>query len=177
MKVKIKTAFKNKSLKLPERAYDLDSGLDVQADLEKAIAVMPQQAVTVPTGLYMALPKTTETTDYTWEVAVCPRSGLAKDKTLTVLNAPGTIDAGYRGELGVILYNGGTVPVEVKPGDKIAQIKLYRSYRIEWEPVDSLDESERSAKGYGSSDENRKLSPKQPKPTKKVSVRPASKGS
>ena len=115
---------------LPEYATEFSAGMDVRADM-------------VPTGLYLEIPSG-------YEVQVRPRSGLAARKGVTVLNAPGTIDSDYRGEVCVILVNLGSEPFVVERGERIAQLVLARHEKIEWEAADSLEESVRGGGGFGS---------------------------
>lgn len=128
---------------LPEYATALSAGVDVRAAVESPIVIEPLGRAMVPTGLYLQIPAG-------YEVQVRPRSGLAAKKGITVLNAPGTIDADYRGEVCVILVNLSKEPFVVEKGERIAQLVLARHEQIEWEEVDALDESERGAGGFGS---------------------------
>jgi len=128
---------------LPEYATELSAGLDVRAANEEPIVLQPLGRALVPTGLYLEIPAG-------YEVQVRPRSGLAAKKGITVLNAPGTIDADYRGEVCVILVNLSDVPFTVEKGERVAQLVLARHERVEWEPVDVLAESARGAGGFGS---------------------------
>jgi dUTP pyrophosphatase len=102
------------------------------------------QRCIVPTGLYMALPAG-------YEAQVRPRSGLAIKKGITVLNSPGTIDADYRGEVGVILINLSAEDFVINDGERIAQMVIARHEQVEWQPVEVLDETERGAGGFGHS--------------------------
>ena len=128
---------------LPAYATPLSAGMDLRACLESPVTLAPLQRALVPTGLYLALPEG-------FEAQVRPRSGLAVKHGLTVLNTPGTIDADYRGEVKVILVNLSDTPFEILPGERIAQLVVARHERVEWEPVDVLDETERGAGGFGS---------------------------
>lgn len=107
------------------------------------LAIKPGGRALIPTGLKMALP-------VGYEAHVRPRSGLALKNGITVLNSPGTIDSDYRGDIGVILINHGTEPFIVKQGDRIAQLVVCKVEQIVWNPVDSLDETDRGAGGFGS---------------------------
>ncbi len=127
---------------LPAYATALSAGMDLRANLEAPLVLQPLERRLVPTGLYLALPPGTEG-------QVRPRSGLALKRGLTVLNAPGTIDADYRGEVGVILANLSGEPVEIADGERIAQLVVARHEQAEWEPVDALDDTERGAGGFG----------------------------
>ena len=128
---------------LPAYATPLSAGMDLRACLESPVTLAPLQRALVPTGLYLALPEG-------FEAQVRPRSGLAVKHGLTVLNTPGTIDADYRGEVKVILVNLSDTPFEILPGERIAQLVVARHERVEREPVDVLDETERGAGGFGS---------------------------
>lgn len=107
------------------------------------ITIAPGGRALIPTGLKMALP-------VGYEAHVRPRSGLAIKNGITVLNTPGTIDSDYRGDIGVILINHGTEPFEVHQGDRIAQLVIVKVEQATWNPVDSLDETDRGAGGFGS---------------------------
>lgn len=126
---------------LPQMAHEGDAGVDLHAAVEARLG--PGERGAVPTGLIFEIP-------IGFEIQVRPRSGLALKTGLTVLNAPGTIDAGYRGEVCVILYNASKEPVMVHPGDRIAQAVLARVERIEWVEAEELAESSRGAGGFGS---------------------------
>lgn len=128
---------------LPQYATEAAAGLDVRADNPEPIVLKPLGRALVPTGLYLEIP-------VGYEVQVRPRSGLAAKKGITVLNAPGTIDADYRGEVCVILVNLSDEPFTVERGERIAQLVLARHEVIEWEAVDALAESSRGAGGFGS---------------------------
>lgn len=128
---------------LPDYATALSAGLDVRACLEAPITLAPGTYQLVPTGLYVALPEGTE-------LQVRPRSGLAFKHGVTVLNAPGTIDADYRGEIGVLLINHGPQPFRIEHGERIAQLVLARCERIAWREVDELPSTARGIGGFGS---------------------------
>ena len=119
------------------------AGMDLKANIEESITLAPLQRAMVPTGLYIALPEGTE-------AQVRPRSGLAAKHGVTVLNTPGTIDADYRGEIKVILVNLSNEPFTINPGERIAQMVVARYEKVEWDVVDTLDETERGAGGFGS---------------------------
>lgn len=129
---------------LPEYATPHSAGLDLRAHLEAAVVLQPGERRLIPTGLRMALPDG-------WEAQVRPRSGLALKHGITVLNSPGTIDADYRGPVGVILINHGAESFEIQPGERIAQLVFARYERAEWQIVDELDPTERGAGGFGHS--------------------------
>ena len=119
------------------------AGMDLKANIEEPITLAPLQRAMVPTGLYIALPEGTE-------AQVRPRSGLAAKHGVTVLNTPGTIDADYRGEIKVILVNLSNEPFTINPGERIAQMVVARYEKVEWNEVESLDQTERGAGGFGS---------------------------
>lgn len=127
---------------LPQYATALSAGVDLRANIDAPIVLQPLQRVLVPTGLFMALPEG-------YEAQVRPRSGLALKKGITVLNTPGTIDADYRGEIGVILVNLSDAPFEITDGERIAQMVIARHERAEWAEVGTLDVTERGAGGFG----------------------------
>lgn len=127
---------------LPEYATPLSAGLDLRANLSSPVTLLPMGRALIPTGLFIALPPG-------FEAQVRPRSGLALKKGIGVLNSPGTIDADYRGEIGVILVNLSDEPFEVQDGERIAQMIVARHERVEWTAVDELDETERGAGGFG----------------------------
>ena len=126
---------------LPAYAHPSDAGMDLRSVAE--LTILPRCRALVPTGLVMMLPPLTEG-------QVRPRSGLALKKGVTVLNTPGTIDSGYRGEVGVILANFGEEPFVVKKGDKIAQLVIAPVTQPVVEETDEVDETDRGAGGFGS---------------------------
>ena len=130
-------------LNLPTYATEHSAGMDLTAALEEAIEIDPGQRMLIPTGLAIALPDG-------YEAQIRPRSGLALKHGVTVLNSPGTIDADYRGEVGVILANLGTEPFTVERGMRIAQMVIAKHAKVEWEVVDALNETERGSGGFGS---------------------------
>lgn len=127
---------------LPQYATPQSAGVDLRANLESPVILEPMQRRLVPTGLFMALPPG-------FEAQVRPRSGLALKHGITVLNSPGTIDADYRGEVCVVLANLSEEPFVINDGERIAQMVIARHEQAEWEPVDTLDETERGAGGFG----------------------------
>lgn len=129
---------------LPEYATLMSAGMDLRAHLDEPILLKPMERCLVPTGLYIALPPGTE-------AQIRPRSGLALKKGITVLNAPGTIDADYRGEIGIILINLSQEPFEIQDGERIAQMVVARYEQLTWKEVASLDDTERGAGGFGHS--------------------------
>lgn len=140
MKVKI---INKSAYPVPEYATPLSAGLDLKADIEEPITLKPLSRAMVPTGLYIALPEGAE-------AQVRPRSGLAAKHGITVLNSPGTIDADYRGEIKVILVNLSDEAFVVNPGERIAQMVVARFEQVQWDEVDSLDDTSRGEGGFGS---------------------------
>ena len=126
---------------MPARAHDDDAAFDIRSRVEMVIE--PGKPHLVPTGIYMEFPEG-------YEAQVRPRSGLALKHALTVLNSPGTIDAGYRGEVCVIMLNAGTESFQVARGDRIAQMVINKLPRVELLAVDALSDSTRGAGGFGS---------------------------
>lgn len=127
---------------LPAYATSLSAGMDLRANLDQPVVLKPLGRALVPTGLYMALPAG-------YEAQVRPRSGLALKKGITVLNAPGTIDADYRGEVGVVLVNLSDEAFVIEDGERIAQLVVARHEQAEWVEVEQLDETERGEGGFG----------------------------
>lgn len=127
---------------LPQYATALSAGLDLRANLEEDITLQPMERRLVPTGLSIALPEG-------YEAQVRPRSGLALKHGITLLNTPGTIDADYRGEIGVIMVNLSDTPFNIADGDRIAQLVIARYEQAEWESVEALDSTERGDGGFG----------------------------
>ena len=127
---------------LPAYATPQSAGMDLRANIEEAFTLKPLQRRLVPTGLFMALPEG-------YEAQVRPRSGLALKHGITVLNTPGTIDADYRGEIGVVLVNLSDTDFVVNPGERIAQMVIAKHEQADFEIVTELDEPERGAGGYG----------------------------
>ena len=133
----------NSKNELPKYETLFSAGMDLRANLEKSIVIKPFQRLVVKTGLFISLKQG-------YEAQIRPRSGLALKKGITVLNSPGTIDADYRGEIGVILINLSDSDFEINTGDRIAQMIIAKHETIEWETVDKLDDSVRGDKGFGS---------------------------
>lgn len=128
---------------LPAYETPLAAGMDVRADMPESIILGPLERALVPTGLFVELPEG-------FEMQVRPRSGLAAKHGVTVLNAPGTIDADYRGEIKVILVNLSNTALEIKPGERIAQLVVASHERVEWQAVEVLSDTERGNGGFGS---------------------------
>lgn len=127
---------------LPQYATALSAGMDLRANLDEPIHLGTMQRCLVPTGLYIALPAG-------FEAQIRPRSGLALKKGITLLNAPGTIDADYRGEIGVIVMNCSDTEFVIEDGERIAQMVIARYETVEWNAVSELDETERGDGGFG----------------------------
>lgn len=129
---------------LPQYATPQSAGMDLRANLDEPVTLAPLERKLIPTGLYMALPAG-------YEAQVRPRSGLAIKKGITVLNSPGTVDADYRGEVCVILVNLSNEPFVVEDGERIAQMVIAKHEQPELVEVETLDETERGAGGFGHS--------------------------
>lgn len=127
---------------LPTYATAQSAGMDLRANNEEPIVINPLERKLIPTGLFIALPAG-------YEAQIRPRSGLAFKKGITVLNSPGTIDADYRGEIGVLLVNLSNEPFEVVNGERIAQMVIARHEQGELVPVEVLDDTERANGGFG----------------------------
>lgn len=128
---------------LPSYETLASAGMDLRANLNQPIVIEPMERALIPTGLFMELP-------IGYEAQVRPRSGLALKKGITCLNSPGTIDADYRGEVGVILANLSKETFVVENGERIAQMVIAKHERAEWMEVEILSETERGAGGFGS---------------------------
>lgn len=140
MKVKI---VNHSPFALPTYATALSAGMDLRADLQEPIVLGSLERALVPTGLHIELPAG-------FEAQIRPRSGLAARSGISIVNAPGTIDADYRGEIKVVLVNLSKEPFTVQPGERIAQMVVARHETVEWEPVETLEESDRGSGGFGS---------------------------
>ena len=127
---------------LPQYSTPYSAGMDLRANLEEAVTLQPSERKLIPTGLFIELPEG-------YECQIRPRSGLALKHGISVLNSPGTVDADYRGEIGVILVNLSNEPFTVNPGERICQMVVARHSTVEWECVEQLAESERSSGGFG----------------------------
>lgn len=144
MKIKI---INKSGHKLPHYETLASAGMDLRANLESPITLKPLERAIVPTGLFMELP-------VGYEAQVRPRSGLAAKKGITVLNAPGTIDADYRGNVGVILVNLSNEDFTIENGERIAQMVIAKHERAQWEEVETLSDTIRGAGGFGSTGTN-----------------------
>lgn len=127
---------------LPQYATSQSAGMDLRANLSEPVTLAPMERKLIPTGLFMALPQG-------YEAQVRPRSGLAIKKGITVLNSPGTIDADYRGEICVILVNLSSESFVVNDGERVAQMVIAKHEQAEWVDVETLDDTERGAGGFG----------------------------
>ncbi len=127
---------------LPQYATSLSAGMDIRANLTEPVVLKPLERKLIPTGLYISLPEG-------YEAQMRPRSGLAIKHGITLLNTPGTIDADYRGEIGVILVNLSAEPFTVNDGERICQMVITTHSQIDWDQVEVLDETERGAGGFG----------------------------
>jgi len=127
---------------LPDYSTVHSAGMDIRANLNEVVTLKPLERILIKTGLFIQLPEG-------YEAQIRPRSGLALKNGITVLNSPGTIDADYRGEVGVILVNLSDTPFEIKNGDRIAQMIISKYERAEMIRVETLDSSERGSGGFG----------------------------
>ncbi len=141
--IKFKKLSHAEDLPLPGYESASAAGMDIRAALDEPITLKPGERILIPTGLQMALPDG-------YEAQIRPRSGLAIRNGITMLNSPGTIDADYRGEVKVIAINHGQEDFTVNHGDRIAQMVIAPVVQLSIEEVDSLDETERGAGGFGS---------------------------
>ncbi|MBE6226020.1 MAG: dUTP diphosphatase [Bacteroidales bacterium] len=140
MKVKIvnKSAYP-----VPAYATELSAGMDLKANITEPVTIASLERAMIPTGIYIELPEG-------YEAQIRPRSGLAAKFGVTVANAPGTVDADYRGEVKVILVNLSKDPFVINPGERIAQMVIAKYEKIEWEEVEELGDTERGDGGFGS---------------------------
>jgi dUTP pyrophosphatase len=127
---------------LPGYSTGLSAGMDIRANVSEPIILGPGKRCLVPTGLFIELPEG-------YEAQIRPRSGLALKKGITVLNSPGTIDADYRGEVGIILINLSDEPFEIANGERICQMIISKHETIQWEEVKMVGETERGSGGFG----------------------------
>lgn len=127
---------------LPAYQTSQSVGMDIRANLTEPVELKPLERKLIPTGLYIALPEG-------YEAQIRPRSGLAIKHGISLVNTPGTIDADYRGEIGVILVNLSNEPFIVQDGERICQMVIARYQQVSWEQVETLEETERGAGGFG----------------------------
>ena len=144
MEVKIVNQSKND---LPAYSTELSAGMDLRANINEPVELNPLERKLIPTGLFIELPKG-------FEAQIRPRSGLALKKGITVLNTPGTIDADYRGEIGIILINLSKEKFVIQNGDRICQMVISSHETVEWNLVETLEETERGIGGFGHTGEN-----------------------
>jgi dUTP pyrophosphatase len=144
LQVKVKQLAHARGLPLPEYTTEGSAGVDLRAAVEADVIIPPGGHLLVPTGLVIALPDG-------YEGQIRPRSGLAAKAGVTVLNAPGTVDADYRGEIKIILVNHGPKPCRIQRGDRIAQLVVAPVSKIEWVPTESFDVTTRGSGGFGHS--------------------------
>ena len=129
---------------LPTPATEFSAGVDLRADIDAPLILLPGQTLSVPTGIAIALP-------VGWEAQVRPRSGLALQHNLGIINSPGTVDCDYRGEIKVLLTNFGREEYPLNPGERIAQLVLSQVFKPQWEEVAELPPSDRGQQGFGHS--------------------------
>ncbi len=129
---------------LPTYETEHSAGMDLRANTEQPVTLKSLERAMIPTGLFIELPEG-------FEAQIRPRSGLAWKKGLSLVNAPGTIDADYRGEINILLVNLSTEPCTIEPGERIAQMVIARYQRISWKEVEVLSETARGAGGFGHS--------------------------
>ena len=132
---------------LPQYETIASAGMDVRANIDQAITLAPLERSLVKTGLFVEIP-------IGYEIQVRPRSGLSFKKGITVLNSPGTIDADYRGEIGVLLVNLSSEPFVIEDGERIAQLVLASHEQASWQEVEILEDSDRGQGGFGSTGTN-----------------------
>ena len=144
MQVKIVNKSSNQ---LPAYSTEMSAGMDLRAYLQEPVGLKPLERKLIPTGLFVEIPKG-------YEAQIRPRSGLALKKGITVLNTPGTIDADYRGEIGIILINLSQEEFIVENGERICQMVIAAHETVEWNLVESLEETDRGAGGFGHTGKN-----------------------
>ena len=141
MKVSVKIVNKSHHA-LPSYSTLFSAGMDIRANLSEPVTLAPMERRLIPTGLFIALPEG-------YEAQIRPRSGLALKHGITIPNSPGTIDADYRGEIGIILVNLSSEPFTVNDGERICQMVIAAHSHVDWELVETLDDTERGAGGFG----------------------------
>lgn len=139
MKVRIVNKSQNA---LPEYKTELSAGMDLRANIEEPVLLKPLERKLIPTGLFIELPAG-------FEAQIRPRSGMSLKHGISVLNTPGTIDADYRGEIGIILVNLSNDNYSIEPGERICQMIIAKHETVSWEEVEVLEETERGAGGFG----------------------------
>ncbi len=144
MRIKIVNKSNNE---LPAYSTEMSAGMDIRANLSKPVTLKPLERKLIPTGLYVEIPKG-------YEAQIRPRSGLALKKGITVLNTPGTIDADYRGEIGIILINLSQDDFVIENGERICQMVIASHETVQWSLVQELEETERGSGGFGHTGKN-----------------------
>jgi dUTP pyrophosphatase len=144
MKINVKYTGKHE---LPQFETAQSAGMDLRANLDAPVELQPGDRALIPTGIHLALPDG-------YEAQIRPRSGLAYKHGVTVLNSPGTIDADYRGDVGVLLINHGKEAFMIEDGMRVAQMVIARYSQFDWNPVSELDTTQRGASGFGSTGKN-----------------------
>lgn len=144
--LKVKIVNKSKHA-LPAYATLMSAGMDIRANINEPVTLEPNDRKVIPTGIYIQLPEG-------YEAQLRPRSGLALKHGITLPNSPSTIDADYRGEVGIIIQNLGNQPFVINDGDRICQMVVKKYAKVEWEETDHLDPSERGAGAYGHTGKN-----------------------
>jgi len=147
IKIPIKRLPGNSEIPLPRYMTEQSAGMDIFAAVEREETILPGEWKMIPSGIEIALPEG-------YEATIRPRSGLALDKGVTLLNSPGTIDSDYRGEVGIIIINHGKDPFVVNRGDRIAQMIVQRVCRVSWKLKERLEATERGSGGFGHTGEN-----------------------
>ncbi len=142
VRIQIKLLPGNEDLLLPRYMTERAAGMDICAALRESLILLPGERAMVPAGFIMALPEG-------YEAEIRPRSGLAFKHGVTLINAPGTIDADYRGELRILMINLGQEPYVLRRGDRVAQMVVHQVCRAEWELTEDLDSTKRAAGGFG----------------------------
>jgi len=141
----------NKDTKLPKRAHSSDACVDLTASIDESIILYTDEQKLISTGIKVHIKPSPINADFNWLLEITPRSGLANKHGITITNSPGIIDEAYTGIIMVILKNTKERPFTINPGDRIAQMKLTKSYKFNWHEVDSFVETVRGAEGFGSS--------------------------
>lgn len=146
MKIKIRKKLGFEDLELPRYMTEGAAGMDLRAAIEGEMKLKPGEIQLIPAGIYIALP-------LGFEAQIRPRSGMALRQGMSIVNSPGTVDADYRGEIGVIAINLGTEPIEIRRGMRVAQMVIQKVERADWLEVEQLETTSRAAGGFGHSGE------------------------
>lgn len=149
IEIDLKEEYVNSLMKTPVYAHITDSGIDLQANITAPAYIKPGRRLLIPTGIFVGLPLTPDE-DFNWEIQGRTRSGLAHKEGVIVLNSPGTIDSGYRGQIFVNLHNTEKFVFTVHPGDRICQAVLAKAYKMKFNKVKNLNETTRGENGHGS---------------------------